>query len=105
MLKKFLAAVFCLTMLFCVTASAADFKEGDIAYVVKYSLPVTENPTAGGSKVLVYPGARVTILEPYVNGKDKKSDNFHKIQLSDGTVRYVMCGKTISTSDLPHLIL
>lgn len=38
-------------------------------------------------KILVHPGARATILEPYVNGKDKTSDNFHKIQLADGTVQ------------------
>ena len=30
--------------------SAADFKEGDIAYVKNHSLPVTEKPIAGGSK-------------------------------------------------------
>lgn len=48
MLKKILAAVFCIMILFCISVSAADFKEGDIAYVKKYSLPVTEKPTAGG---------------------------------------------------------
>ena len=72
------------------TVSADDFKECDIAYVKEHSLPVTEKPFAGGSKILVHPGARVTILEPYVNGKDKTGDNFHKIQLADGTVGYVM---------------
>ena len=35
MCKKILTAVFCIMMLFCASVSAADFKEGDIAYVKK----------------------------------------------------------------------
>lgn len=90
MLKKILAAVFCALTVLCISAYAADFKAGDTAYVNKYNLPVTEKPYAGGSKLIIYPGTKVTILEAYVNGDGKKEDSFHKIQLSDGTVGYIM---------------
>lgn len=95
MFKKFLTALFCTMILLCtaVLVSAADLNAGDIAYVIgNYDLPVTEKPISGGSKIMAYRGARVTVLEPYINGKDNTKDNanFHKIRLADGTEGYVL---------------
>lgn len=95
MFKNFLAALLCAMMLFCTAASvsAAELNAGDTAYVIgNYDLPVTEDPSAGGSKIMAYRGARVTVLEPYINGEDntKENANFHKIRLADGTEGYIL---------------
>lgn len=109
MLKKCFTALLCITMLLCtvVSVSAADLNEGDIAYVIgNYDLPVTEKPQAGGSKILAYRGARVTVLEPYINGENntRSNENFHKIRLADGTEGYVLAyinsKKTLESAEI-----
>lgn len=93
MLKKFLTAVLCTFMLLCAVASAAEIKAGDTAYVVYGgTVSVTKNPTYSGGISEISKGARVTVLEAYVVGEDDRK--FHKIQLSDGTVGYVLAYTT-----------
>lgn len=93
MLKKILAAVLCTFMLFCTAAFAAELKAGDTAYVVYGgTVNVTEKPTYSGGKGEVSKGAKVTVLEAYVIGEDNRK--FHKIQLSDGSVGYVLAYTT-----------
>lgn len=90
MLKKILTAVLCTFMLLCTVAfAAAELKAGDTAYVVYGgTVNVTKNPTYSGGISEISKGAKVTVLEPYVVGEDNRK--FHKIQLSDGTVGYVL---------------
>lgn len=91
MLKKILAAVLCTAMLLSTAAAAAadGLKAGDTAYVVYGgSVLVTKNPAYSGGVSEISKGAKVTILEPNVIGEDNRK--FHKIQLSDGTVGYVL---------------
>lgn len=89
MLKKIIMAVFCAFMLLCAVVSAAELKAGDTAYVVYGgTVNVTKNATYSGAVSTVSKGARVTVLEAYVVGEDNRK--FHKIQLSDGTVGYVL---------------
>jgi len=92
-LKKILTAVLCAFMLFCTVAFAAELKSGDTAYVVYGgTVNVTEKPTYSGGKKVVSKGAKVTVLESYVIGEDNRK--FHKIQLSDGTVGYILAYTT-----------
>ena len=95
MLKKILTPMLCTFMLLCIcmplciAASAAELQAGDTAYVVYGgTVSVTKNPTYSGGISEVSKGARVTVLEPYVVGEDNRK--FHKIQLSDGTIGYVL---------------
>ena len=93
MLKKILTAALCAFMLFCTVAFAAELKSGDTAYVVYGgTVNVTEKPTYSGGKKVVSKGAKVTVLEAYVIGEDNRK--FHKIQLSDGTVGYILAYTT-----------
>ena len=93
MLKKILTAVICAFMLLCTVAFAAELKAGDTAYVVYGgTVMVTKNPTYSGGISEVSKGASVTVLEPYVVGEDNRK--FHKIQLSDGTVGYILAYET-----------
>ena len=93
MLKKILMAVLCTLMLLCTAVFAAELKAGDTAYVTYGgTVMVTKNPTYSGGISEVSKGARVTVLEPYVIGEDNRK--FHKIQLSDGTVGYVLAYTT-----------
>ena len=93
MLKKFLTAVLCTFMLFCTVVAAAGLQAGDTAYVVyEGSVNVTKKPTYSGGIGEVSKGARVTVLEPYVVGEDNRK--FHKIQLSDGSVGYILAYTT-----------
>lgn len=93
MLKKILTAVLCTFMLLCTAAFAAELKAGDTAYVVYGgTVNVTKNATYSGAVGTVSKGARVTVLEAYVVGEDDRK--FHKIQLSDGTVGYVLAYTT-----------
>ena len=58
-------------------------------YVKPGSMTVYSKPTVNSKSVgVVYNGEIVTVLEAYSNGKSR-SDNYHKIQMSDGTVGYV----------------
>ena len=91
MLKKILSTVLCAIMLLSTVAvtASAELKAGDTAYVVYGgTVNVTKNPTYSGGISEVSKGAKVTILEPNVIGEDNRK--FHKIQLSDGTVGYVL---------------
>ena len=94
MLKKILTAVLCTFMLLCTAAlAAAELKAGDTAYVIYGgTVSVTEKPTYSGGKSVVSKGTRVTVLEPYVIGEDNRK--FHKIQLSDGSVGYILAYTT-----------
>lgn len=94
MLKKFLTAVLCTFMLLCTVASAAaKLKAGDTAYVVYGgTVLVTKNPAYSGGICEVSKGTKVTILEPYVVGEDNRK--FHKIQLSDGSIGYILAYTT-----------
>lgn len=99
MLKKILAAVLCTFMLlgtvaFATVAFAADeIKAGDTAYVVyDGTVMVTKNPTYSGGISEISKGTGVTVLEAYVVGEDNRK--FHKIQLSDGTVGYILAYTT-----------
>lgn len=94
MLKKFLSVLFCtLIVISCTVVSAAEIKAGDTAYVTYGgSVSVTKNPAYSGGITTISKGTKVTVLEPYVIGEDKRK--FHKIQLSDGTVGYVLAYTT-----------
>ena len=92
-MKKILTAALCTFMLLCTAAFAAELKAGDTAYVVYGgTVNVTKNATYSGAISTVSKGARVTVLEAYVVGEDDRK--FHKIQLSDGTVGYVLAYTT-----------
>lgn len=92
-MKKILTAALCTFMLLCTAAFAAELKAGDTAYVVYGgTVNVTKNATYSGAVGTVSKGARVTVLEAYVVGEDDRK--FHKIQLSDGTVGYVLAYTT-----------
>ena len=93
MLKKILTAVLCAWILLGTAAFAAELKAGDVAYVVYGgSVNVTKKATYSGAVSTVSKGTRVTVLEAYVVGEDNRK--FHKIQLSDGTVGYVLAYTT-----------
>ncbi len=94
MLKKILPAVLCALALFCTVAFAADdIQAGDTAYVVYGgTVMVTKNATYSGGVSEISKGTAVTVLEAYVIGEDNRK--FHKIQLSDGTVGYVLAYTT-----------
>ena len=93
-MKKILTAVLCALIVLGTVASAADdIKAGDTAYVVYGgTVMVTKNPTYSGGISEISKGTRVTVLETYVIGEDNRK--FHKIQLSDGTVGYVLAYET-----------
>ena len=92
-MKKILTAALCTFMLLCTAAFAAELKAGDTAYVVYGgTVNVTKNATYSGAVGTISKGARVTVLEAYVVGEDDRK--FHKIQLSDGTVGYVLAYTT-----------
>ena len=91
-MKKFLGLLAASVMMFtmiCGTAFAAGIENGCTAYVKFDSMNVTKNPTPTGTIDVVYKGNKLTVLEAYINGKDKKTDNYHKVQLQNGTVGYV----------------
>ena len=94
MLKKFLSVLFCtLIVISCTVVSAAEIKAGDTAYVTYGgSVSVTKNPAYSGGITTIGKGTKVTVLEPYVIGEDNRK--FHKIQLSDGTIGYVLAYTT-----------
>ena len=94
MLKKFLSVLFCtLIVITCTVVSAAEIKAGDTAYATYGgSVSVTKNPAYSGGITTIGKGTKVTVLEPYVIGEDNRK--FHKIQLSDGTVGYVLAYTT-----------
>ena len=93
MLKKIITAVLCAFMLLCTVAFAAEIKAGDTAYVVYGgTVNVTKKATYSGAVSTVSKGTRVTVLEAYVVGEDNRK--FHKIQLSDGTVGYILAYTT-----------
>mgnify|MGYP004640431397 FL=1 len=93
MLKKIIMAVLCAFMLLCTVAFAAEIKAGDTAYVVYGgTVNVTKKATYSGAVSTVSKGTRVTVLEAYVVGEDNRK--FHKIQLSDGTVGYILAYTT-----------
>ena len=94
MLKKILMAVLCTFLLLCTVAfAAAELKAGDTAYVVYGgTVNVTKNPTYSGAISVVSKGTKVTVLEAYVIGEDNRK--FHKIQLQDGTIGYILAYTT-----------
>lgn len=94
MLKKFLSVLFCtLIVISCTVVSAAEIKAGNTAYVTYGgSVSVTKNPAYSGGITTIGKGTKVTVLEPYVIGEDNRK--FHKIQLSDGTIGYVLAYTT-----------
>lgn len=87
-LSLLLTVIMTLTV-FVVPIYAAGIENGCTAYVNVGSMNVTKNPTPSGTIAVVYRNNRVTVLEAYINGKDKLTDNYHKIQLDDGTIGYV----------------
>lgn len=94
MLKKFLSVLFCtLIVISCTVVSAAEIKAGDTAYATYGgSVSVTKTPSYSGGITTIGKGTKVTVLEPYVIGEDNRK--FHKIQLSDGTIGYVLAYTT-----------
>lgn len=94
MLKKFLSVLFCtLIVISCTVVSAAEIKAGDTAYVTYGgTASVTKTPSYSGGITTIGKGTKVTVLEPYVIGEDNRK--FHKIQLSDGTIGYVLAYTT-----------
>ena len=94
MLKKFLSVLFgTLIVISCTVVSAAEIKAGDTAYVTYGgTVSVTKNPTYSGGITTIGKGTKVTVLEPYVIGEDNRK--FHKIQLSNGTIGYVLAYTT-----------
>ena len=94
MLKKFLSVLFCtLIVISCTVVSAAEIKSGDTAYVTYGgSVSVTKNPAYSGGITTIGKGTKVTVLEPYVIGEDNRK--FHKIQLSDGSIGYILAYTT-----------
>lgn len=83
-----LAAIMVFTML-AVPVFATDIEDGSEAYVTVGSMNVTKNPTPSGSISVVYQNEKLKVLEAYINGKDQIADNYHKVQLKDGTIGYV----------------
>lgn len=83
-----LAAIMVFTML-AVPVFATAIEDGSEAYVTVGSMNVTKNPTPSGSISVVYQNEKLTVLEAYINGKDQIADNYHKVQLKDGTIGYV----------------
>ena len=83
-----LAAIMVFTML-ALPVFATDIEDGSEAYVKVGSMNVTKNPTPSGSISVVYQNEKLTVLEAYINGKDQIADNYHKVQLKDGTIGYV----------------
>ena len=83
-----LAAIMVFTML-AVPVFATDIEDGSEAYVKVGSMNVTKNPTPSGSISVVYQNEKLTVLEAYINGKGQIADNYHKVQLKDGTIGYV----------------
>lgn len=83
-----LAAIMVFTMI-AVPVFATDIEDGSEAYVTVGSMNVTKNPTPSGSISVVYQNEKLTVLEAYINGKDQIADNYHKVQLKDGTIGYV----------------
>ena len=94
MLKKFLSVLFCtLIVISCTVVSAAEIKAGDTAYATYGgTISVTKTPSYSGGITTIGKGTKVTVLEPYVIGEDNRK--FHKIQLSDGTIGYVLAYTT-----------
>ena len=97
MKNRIICAILCAIMLMTTFGSlsvfAAEIKDGDTAYVTYGgTVLVTQNPTYSGGIGEVNKGVRVTVLEAYVVGEDNRK--FHKIQLSDGTVGYVLAYTT-----------
>ena len=94
MLKKFLSVLFgTLIVISCTVVSAAEIKTGDTAYVTYGgTVNVTKTPSYSGGITTIGKGTKVTVLEPYVIGEDNRK--FHKIQLSDGTIGYVLAYTT-----------
>ena len=94
MLKKFLSVLFgTLIVISCTVVSAAEIKAGDTAYVTYGgTVSVTKTPSYSGGITTIGKGTKVTVLEPYVIGEDNRK--FHKIQLSDGTIGYVLAYTT-----------
>lgn len=94
MLKKFLSVLFCtLIVISCTVVSAAEIKAGDTAYMTYGgSVSVTKNPTYSGGITTIGRGTKVTVLEPYVIGEGNRK--FHKIQLSDDTIGYILAYTT-----------
>ena len=97
MKNRIICAILCAIMLMTTFGSlsvfAAEIKDGDTAYVTYGgTVLVTQNPTYSGGIGEVNKGAKVTVLEAYVVGEDNRK--FHKIQLSDGTVGYVLAYTT-----------
>lgn len=97
MKNRIICAILCAIMLMTTFGSlsvfAAEIKDGDTAYVTYGgTVLVTQNPTYSGGIGEVNKGARVTVLEAYVVGEDNRK--FHKIQLSNGTVGYVLAYTT-----------
>ena len=94
MLKKFLSVLFgTLIVISCTVVSAAEIKASDTAYVTYGgTVSVTKTPSYSGGITTIGKGTKVTVLEPYVIGEDNRK--FHKIQLSDGTIGYVLAYTT-----------
>ena len=89
MFKKFFAAFIFAVIMMCSASVFAAVQAGNTAYVKPGSMTVYSKPTVNSKSVgVVYNGEIVTVLEAYSNGKSR-SDNYHKIQMSDGTVGYV----------------
>lgn len=71
------------------TVNAAGIVDGCEAYVKVGSMSVTKSASVSSKTIaVVYLGDKVTVLEAYVNGKDKYYENFHHIRLYDGTEGY-----------------
>lgn len=91
-MKKVFSTLFAAIMVFTMLAVpvfATDIEDGSEAYVTVGSMNVTKNPTPSGSISVVYQNEKLTVLEAYINGKDQIADNYHKVQLKDGTIGYV----------------
>ena len=87
---NFLLAAVMLTALLAFSAAAAGIEDGSAAYVQVGSMNVMKEATLLSRTVaVVEKGDKVTVLEAYINGKEKKTDNYHKVQLEDGTIGYV----------------
>ena len=91
-MKRFLCLLLALAAVLSfvtVPAYAGGLTDGCKAYVKVGSMNVTKTASLVGSVDMVEKGDSLTVLEAYINGEGQKSDNYHKVQLQNGTVGYV----------------
>lgn len=92
MKKRFLSLLLAMAAVFtliAVPAYAAAVTDGCKASVVFESINVTKTASPFGAVDMLEKGDTLTVLEAYINGEGNKTENYHKVQLQNGTVGYV----------------